>query len=177
MQLKSLLGFIIVSVFRPRSCLYINGNLFHKEHGYLKYVYENIQKLHKRITMVQGNVKNILNSINEWGSVPMYKRKDGNRKLCLDIVHAEKQMKIQNDRIDITKELIQRGMQENFNLFFNFSCIADGNESNDRAAKCNHNLFTKRVQLMRAIGKSSDDLGKSDVIFLHLVKYLYLRTN
>lgn len=108
--------------------------------------------------MIQGNVKKILNSIYEWSSTPMYKRKDGNKNLCLDIVEAEKQMKIQSDRIENTKELIKRGMQENFNLFFSVTCVDDEIESNQKIAKCNHNV-TKRKEIKRVNGKSCDDLG------------------
>lgn len=146
----------------------INPILLHKEPGYLKYVYDNIEKLHKNITMVQGNVKNILDSISEWGGTPMYKRKDGNKNLCLDIVQAEKQLKIQNDRIDITKDLIQRSILENFNLFFNVVSVNDGMTETAKTAKCNHNLLTRRMELMRSIGKSSEDLGNKVRVCLHL---------
>lgn len=67
-------------------------------------------------------------------------------------------MQIQNGKIDATKELIQRSMLENFNLFFN----VDDNESGGNGCKtttCNHNLVQKRIESMRSIGKSSDELG------------------
>lgn len=127
--------------------------------GYLKYVYDNIKKIHKNLTTVQENVKKILRSISEWSSAPMYKRKDGNRDSCLDIIHAENQIKIQNDKIDITKELIQRSMHENFNLFFNVEFAIDGNKSNNKLTQCDHNLVKNRTELVRSIGKSSEDFG------------------
>lgn len=86
----------------------------------------------------------------------MYKRKDDNSELCLDILHAENQMKIQNDKYDITKELIQRHMLENFNLFFNVAIGGNENESN--LPKCHHNLVKKRMEMMRSIENSSQDL-------------------
>lgn len=127
--------------------------------GYLKYVYDNINKIYKNLTMAQENVKKILRSISEWSSAPMYKRKDGNIDLCLDIFHAENRIKIQNEKIDITEELIQRSMHENFNLFFDVESIMDGNKSNSKVTKCNHNLVKKRMELVRSIGKSSEDFG------------------
>lgn len=109
--------------------------------------------------MAQENVKKILRSISEWSSAPMYKRKDGNMDSCLDIFHEENQIKIQNEKINITKELIQRCMHENFNLFFDVESIIDGNKINSKVAKCNHNLVKKRMELVRSIGKRSEDFG------------------
>lgn len=125
--------------------------------------------------MIQGNVKNILSSICEWSSTPMYKRKDCNRNMCLDILKAQKQMKIQSDRIQNTKELIQRGMQENFNLFFNAACVADEIESNNKTVNCNHNV-TRRMELLRVNGKSSDDLGSKvrRKMFVYIIILAYI---
>lgn len=88
----------------------------------------------------------------------MYKRKDGNRDMCLDILHAENQMKIQNDKIGITIELIQQSMHENFNLFFNAESAVPDNHSNSKLSKCSHNLMDKKMESMRSIGKSSEHL-------------------
>lgn len=139
--------------------LYFRTQYLLQEPGYLKYIYDNIQKLHKRITMVQDNVKKILASISDWGSVPMYKRKDDNKKLFLDIAKAENKIKLRNESINVTKELIQRGMQENFCLFFDLSNRDDGNEVNHPPAKCEHNLIKRRMDLFSAVGKSAEDLG------------------
>ncbi len=125
--------------------------------GYLKYVYDNIHTIYENITTAQANVRNCLKSISEWSSAPMYKRKDDNRNSCLDISNAENHMKMQNEKIDITKELIQRSMHENFNLFFNVDSTVD--ESNNcKLTKCNHKFIQTRMDIMRSIGKSSEDL-------------------
>lgn len=95
----------------------------------------------------------------------MYKRKDNNRQLCLDISHAENRMKIQNEKIENTKQLIQRSMHENFHLFFNVeSASAAGHkvpsENNCKIMKCTHNVMPSRVDLIRTVGKSSEDLAQ-----------------
>lgn len=133
------------------------------EPGYLKYVYDIINKLYKNVTTIQANVKHILRSISEWSDAPMYKRKDGNRNSCLDIINAEHQMKVRNEKIDVTKELIQRFVHENFNLFFNVQ--RECNERSDQELKCNHKRDIKRFN-----GKSSDELRHTvrvDDIYVH----------
>ncbi|KAJ6628020.1 Dynein beta chain, ciliary [Pseudolycoriella hygida] len=122
--------------------------------GYLNYIFDNVEKLHKNITTSHGNVKKILKSITEWSSTPMYKRKDNNRNLCLDVVGAESQMKIQNDQIETTKKIIQQSMLENFNLFFNVETTGDG-----EPMVCNHNLAKGKMKMTRSIINRSEELG------------------
>lgn len=126
--------------------------------GYVKYVYDRIYKIYKNLTVVHENVKKILKSISEWSSAPMYKRKKDNRDTHLDILYAENQINIKKDQIEITKELIQQSIHENFHLFFNVESAIEENEDNRKLSNCCHSLVKKRMKLMRSIGKSSEDV-------------------
>lgn len=81
-------------------------------------VFKKIQYLHKRLERCQANVDAIKRSINEWGKVPLYQRKDKNPKAFLE---TEPRMDILAERVahaGITSVLIDRIMYENAKLFF-----------------------------------------------------------
>lgn len=109
---------------------------------------------------MQQNVQKFLRSLSEWSGAPMYKRIDGNKNLYLDILQADNQIKMRNEKVEITKELIQRSMHENFKLFFNIAPDSDGNDSHNKLSQCNHKFVIRRMESMRSIDKCcSEDIG------------------
>ncbi|KAL9894878.1 dynein beta chain, ciliary [Glossina fuscipes] len=88
------------------------------EQKFIVDVFKKIQYLHKRLERSQANIEAIKKSINEWGKVPLYQRKDKNPKAFLE---TEPRMDILAERVahaGITSVLIDRIMYENAKLFF-----------------------------------------------------------
>lgn len=85
---------------------------------FINKVFDKISHLQKRIEKCQANLDAIKQSINAWGKVPLFQRKDLNPKALLGVEPRQdiiaKRVKQAND----TKELIDKLMYENAKLFF-----------------------------------------------------------
>lgn len=81
-------------------------------------VFQKIEYLHKRLVKCQANVDAIKRSINHWGKIPLYMRKDKQPKALLE---TEPRMVILTTRVQYacrTAILIDKLLYENAKLFF-----------------------------------------------------------
>lgn len=88
------------------------------DQNFIVRVFQKIEYLHKRLIKCQQNVEEIKRSINSWGKVPLYMRKDQNPKALLE---TEPRMQILSQRVEKSLEtnaLIDRLLFENAKLFF-----------------------------------------------------------
>ncbi|TMW47086.1 hypothetical protein DOY81_007829 [Sarcophaga bullata] len=88
------------------------------DQNFINRVFQKIEYLHKRLVKAQKNIEEIKNSINSWGKVPLYQRKDQNPKALLE---TEPRMQILSERVERSLEtntLIDRLLFENAKLFF-----------------------------------------------------------
>ncbi|XP_037954213.1 dynein beta chain, ciliary [Teleopsis dalmanni] len=87
-----------------------------------RYINRNHRKfgnLHKRLVKAQGNLDEIKRSINSWGKVPLYQRKELNPKFLLETDPQEVIMANRSAEARITQKLIDLLMYENLKLFLN----------------------------------------------------------
>lgn len=135
--------------------------------GYVKYIYDNIQDLYKRILKTQQNVQKILKNIQSWGTVPLYQRKNGNVQQVLDTDNLKEQFLARTVKIADTKDLICYVIEENYRLFFDLS-LSIINDDIEVANKRNAEIAAekkKRFELFLGLHKSMDNLldVKTDV--------------
>lgn len=83
-------------------------------------MYTKISHLYNRINKTQENIRNIINSINIWGNIPLYQRNVTHSKHLLDIDNRTDKCKLRSTEAINSKSLIQYTMEENYRLFFDF---------------------------------------------------------
>lgn len=84
---------------------------------------EKISRLHQRLLKTQENLRNILDSINIWGNIPLYQRNETHPKRLLDIDNRAAKCKSRSMEAINSKELISFIMEENYRLFFNLPLL------------------------------------------------------
>ncbi|XP_023292211.2 dynein beta chain, ciliary [Lucilia cuprina] len=88
------------------------------DQNFIVEVFKKIEYLHKRLVKCQANVTAIKRSINAWGKIPLYMRKDQQPKALLE---TEPRMIILTKRVEQacrTATLIDKLLYENAKLFF-----------------------------------------------------------
>lgn len=85
---------------------------------FINKVFGKISHLQKRIEKCQANLDAIKQSINAWGKVPLFQRKDLNPKALLGVEPRADIIAKRVKQANNTKELIDKLMYENAKLFF-----------------------------------------------------------
>lgn len=133
--------------------------------GYIKYIYDNISDLHRRLCKTQSNIKEILTHINPWGSHPLYQRKNGNARNLLDTDNITKQFSQRATYVTQTKDLIGCAIEENYRLFFDLDMnvtvtdVAAQTEADERAAVQKKKCF----EMFLGLGRSVDVLEANKI--------------
>lgn len=87
--------------------------------SYIDLLYAAILDLHTRIVKTQENIRKMEASIDSWGMVPMYPRKDFTTDGLIVLTDCEVLLEKRIVDIEMTRVLIDRLMEMNFRLFFN----------------------------------------------------------
>lgn len=133
--------------------------------GYIKYIYDNINDLHRRLCKTQANIQEILAHINAWGSHPLYERKHGNARNLLDTDNITKQFSQRAANVTQTKEIIGYAIEENYRLFFDLAMnvtvtdVAAQTEADERAAVKKKKCF----EMFLGLGRSVDALEANKI--------------
>lgn len=104
------------------------------ETEYVDQVFGLVQNYHDRVMRAQENVRKILESINSWGSVPVFQRKDQQTDTLLDVQNRNLLSETRLRDCLLSKRLIQKFIvDENYRLYFNvpFSCPCSEDESTE----------------------------------------------
>lgn len=133
--------------------------------GYIKYIYDNINDLHRRLCKTQSNIHEILTHINAWGSNPLYHRKNGNARNLFDTENLSKQFSQRAANVTQTKDLIGFAIEENYRLFFDLAMnatvtdVAAQTEADERASVQKKKCF----EMFLGLGRSVDALEANKV--------------
>lgn len=86
-------------------------------------IFDKISHLFNRLIRTQENIRNILDSINIWGNIPLYKRNKMHPKCLLDIANRNDKCKLRSMEAINSKALINFTMDENYRLFFDLPSL------------------------------------------------------
>lgn len=102
--------------------------------AYVDEIYSQVKDYYDRVMKAQANIRKILASINAWGEVPLFPRKDNNNEALLDILQRDAMLESRLKKVLVSKKLIDRVvLDENYRLFFNipFSCPCSSGSDSD----------------------------------------------
>ncbi|XP_030371689.1 dynein beta chain, ciliary [Scaptodrosophila lebanonensis] len=95
---------------------HITWNQFSQK--FIVIIFKMIKYLHDRLVAAQENLDAIRESINSWGKVPLFQRKDMNTQAMLRTEPRPVILQERSDQADITQRLIDLLMYINLKLFF-----------------------------------------------------------
>lgn len=125
---------------------------------YIDECYDMVKDYYERVLRAQANVQRILDSINSWGSVPLFQRKDGLTDTLLDIHAREVQLESRLRKCLVSKRMLERVvMDENYRLFFNvpFSCTCSS------SSKASDDELDDDDDMSRGLRASQAENGRS----------------
>lgn len=95
-------------------------------------IYDNVTQLYNRLVKSQANIANILDSINVWGNIPLYKRNEAHQKCLLNIDNRDFDCRLRAMEAINSKELIRSVMDENYCLFFDLPVLTPVHQPTDK---------------------------------------------
>lgn len=115
--------------------------------AYIEETYGLLKDNYQRVMKAQENVHKILASINSWGEVPLYMRKDHHTDALLEISNRDAIVGTRLRKCLVTKRLIEKVvLDENYRLYFNIlpSCPCSSGSDDDEDGDIDEDLDSRR---------------------------------
>lgn len=140
-------------------------------------VYDKIKYLHDRLVKCQANIDAIKRSINSWGKVPLYQRKDHYPKALLQMEPHDEIMANRTAEAAVTAMLINRLLYENVKLFFDLPrryLLADkeeeenGDEVDDNVKRKDYPKVIATLIAAQQFGETDEDEDEEEELYTSL---------
>lgn len=135
---------------------------------YIEETFDLVKEYYDRVMKAQANVQKILSSINAWGDVPLFVRKDNHNDALLDIVNRDITVSNRFRRALVSNRLAEKVvLDENYRLYFNIppSCpcssgseYSEDEEDDENDARRKSGTASQRQQTLTA--ESLGDLNR-----------------
>lgn len=142
------------------------------DRAYIEETFELIKDYYDRVMKAQDNVRKIVASINSWGDVPLYMRKDNNTDTLLDIANREATISTRLRKCLLSKRMIEKViLDENYRLYFNIPpscpCSSGSEDSEEEEADEAESRRRSRTasQRQQTISESLGDVNRLREMF------------
>lgn len=130
---------------------------------YIEETFALIKNYHDRVMKAQANVDKIIESVNSWGEIPLFARKDNETDTLLDIGNRDTSIGIRLRRCLVSNRLAERiVLDENYRLYFNVppSCpCSSGSESSTEEEEEENEEFGKGKTASQRQQTMMDSMG------------------